>query len=329
MRTPGKIFAALSLACSLALQAGVVGAADAQSYPDRPIRLVVPFPAGGGADFMARALAQKLSPQLGQPVVLDHRAGAGGAIAAETAAIAAPDGYTLMFATLGTHAINPSLYARLRYDPVKDFAPIGLTHVAPRVLVVHPSLGVTNIRELIALARKNPGKLTFGSSGNGGVNHLAGELFKTLAGVDMVHVPYKGAAPASVDLLGGRLSMAFDSIVVWTEYIRSGKVRALGVSSAARSGALPNVPTIAEAGLPGFDVANWLGVLAPAHTPPAIVARLNAELKIAAADAEMRQQLIAAGIDPMYSSPEAFGEIIRKDIAKWAAVAKSSGARLD
>ena len=157
MRTPGKIFAALSLACSLALQAGVVGAADAQSYPDRPIRLVVPFPAGGGADFMARALAQKLSPQLGQPVVLDHRAGAGGAIAAETAAIAAPDGYTLMFATLGTHAINPSLYARLRYDPVKDFAPIGLTHVAPRVLVVHPSLGVTNIRELIALAGKKPG----------------------------------------------------------------------------------------------------------------------------------------------------------------------------
>ena len=326
MRTPSKIFAALSFACLLALQAG---AAAAQAYPDRPIRLVVPFPAGGGADFMARALAQKLSPQLGQPVVLDHRAGAGGTIAAETTAIAAPDGHTLMFATLGTHAINPSLYAKLRYDPVKDFAPIGLTHVAPRVLVVHPSLGVTSVKELIALAKTNPGKLTFGSSGNGGVNHLAGELFKTLAGVDMIHVPYKGAAPASVDLLGGRLSMAFDSIVVWTEYIKSGKVRALGVSSAARSGALPNVPTIAEAGLPGFDVANWLGVLAPAHTPPAIVARLNAELKIAAADPEMRQQLVAAGIDPMYSSPEAFGDIIRKDIAKWAAVVKSSGARLD
>ena len=305
----------------------------AQAYPDKAIRFVIPFPPGGGADSMARPLAQKLTTLLGQPVVLDHRTGAGGTIAAEAAAIAAPDGYTLMFATVGTHAINASLYAKLRYDPVKDFAPVALTHVAPRVLVVHPSVAANNVKELVALARASPGKLTFGSSGNGGVNHLSGELFKSLAGVDMAHIPYKGASPAAVDLLGGRLTMVFDSIVVWSDHIKTGRVRALGVSSITRSGALPNVPTIAETGtevnLRGFDVANWLGVLAPARTPPAIVERLNAAIKTAMADAEMRQQLIAVGIDPTYSTPEAFAEVIRMDIAKWAALVKATGARVD
>ncbi len=299
------------------------------AWPDKPIRLVIPFPAGGGADSMARPLAQKLTAQLGQPVVLDHRTGAGGTIAAEVAAAAPPDGYTLMFATLGTHAINASLYTKLRYDPVKDFVPIALTHVAPRVLVAHPSVGAQNVKELIAVAKSKPGALTFGSSGNGGVNHLSGELFKSMAGVDMVHVPYKGAAPAAVDLLGGRLSLVFDSIVVWSEHIKTGKVRALGVSSAARTAALPGVPTIAEAGLAGFDVANWLGVLAPARTPPEVIARLSAELKIAMADAEMRQLLIGVGVDPVYSTPAEFAEIIRKDIVKWAAVVKATGARID
>ena len=206
---PMRILVAL-LFCAASLPA------IAQGYPDKAIRLVIPFPAGGGADSMARPLAAKLTAQLGHPVVLDHKAGAGGTIAAETAAAAAPDGYTLMFATLGTHAINPSLYAKLRYDPVKDFVPVAMTHIAPRVLVVHPSVPAQNVKELIALAKGKPGTLTFGSSGNGGVNHLAGELMKTMAGLDMVHVPYKGAAPAAVDLLGGRISMAFDSIVVWT-----------------------------------------------------------------------------------------------------------------
>ena len=322
MHTLGRILASLAFAAACA-------SAIAQAYPDKPIRLVVPFPAGGGADSMARPLALKLTALLGQPVVLDHRAGAGGAIAAETVAIAPPDGYTLMFATLGTHAINASLYSKLRYDPVKDFAPVALTHVAPRVLVVHPSITAGSVKELIALARANPGKLTFGSSGNGGVNHLSGELFKSLAGIDMIHVPYKGAAPAAVDLLGGRLSMVFDSIVVWSDHIKAGKVRALGVSSLARSSALPSTPTIAEAGLPGFDVANWLGVLAPARTPHAVVQRLNAEIKLAMADADMRQQLAAVGIDPAYSTPEAFAGIIRQDIAKWAAVVKATGAKID
>ncbi len=314
----------------LALCLAAAGApALSQPYPHKPVRLVVPFPAGGGADFMARALVQKLSPQLGQPVVLDHRAGAGGTIAAETVAAAPPDGYTLVFATLGTHAINASLYSNLRYDPIKDFAPVSLTHVAPRVLVVHPSVPARNVRELIALAKSAPGKLTFGSSGNGGVNHLSGELFKTMTGTDLTHVPYKGAAPASIDLLGGRLSMVFDSIVVWSDHIKTGRVRALGVSSLARSGALPGVPPIAESGLSGFDVANWLGVLAPARTPREIVLRLNSEIKTAMADAEMRQQLIAVGIDPIHSTPEAFAETIQQDIAKWAVVVKASGARVD
>ena len=313
-----------SLLVLIALLASTAHAA----WPEKPIRLVIPFPAGGGADGMARPLAAKLTAQLGQPVVLDHRTGAGGTIAAEVTAGAPPDGYTLMFATVGTHAINASLQ-KLRYDPVKDFTPIALTHVAPRVLVVHPSVPATSVKELIAHAKAKPGALTFGSSGNGGINHLSGELFKTMAGVDMLHVPYKGAAPAAVDLLGGRLTMVFDSIVVWSEHLKSGKVRALGVSGAARSAALPNVPTIAEAGLPGFETANWLGVLAPARTPPEVVARLSAELKVAMADAEMRQLLIGLGVDPIYSTPQEFADVIRKDIAKWAAVVKATGAKLD
>jgi tripartite-type tricarboxylate transporter receptor subunit TctC len=320
LHAPHRFFAALALAAASAM---------ASAYPDKPIRLVIPFPAGGGADAMARPLAHRLTTQLGQPVVLDHRTGAGGTIAAENVASAAPDGYTLMFATLGTHAINASLYAKLRYDPIKDFAPVALTHVAPRVLVVHPSVPANSVKELIALAKASPGKLSFGSSGNGGVNHLSGELFKSMAGVDMIHVPYKGAAPAAVDLLGGRLTMVFDSIVVWSDHIKTGKVRALGVSSLGRSGALPAVPTIAEAGLPGFDVANWLGVLAPARTPAAVVQRLSAEIKVAMADPEMRQQLLGVGIDPTYGGPEAFAEVIRRDIAKWAAVVKTTGARID
>jgi tripartite-type tricarboxylate transporter receptor subunit TctC len=315
-----------TLAAAATLLAAVGAAA---AYPERPVRLVVPFPAGGGADFMARALAQKLSAQLGQPVVLDHRAGAGGTIAAEVVAGAAPDGYTLVFGTVGTHAINVSLYAKLRYDPVKDFAPVSLTHLAPRVLVVHPSVPAKTVPELIALARAKPGELTFGSAGSGGTNHLSGELFKSMAGIDLVHVPYKGSAPASVDLLGGRITLVFDSIVAWGDHIKTGKVRALGVTSLRRSAALPDVPTIAESGLAGFDVANWLGVLAPAGTPKDAIARLNAEIRIAMADAEMQRQLVAVGIDPTYSTPEAFAELIRADIPKWAKVVRASGARAD
>jgi tripartite-type tricarboxylate transporter receptor subunit TctC len=297
------------------------------AFPDQPIRLIVPWPAGGASDTLARIVSLEASKILKQPIVIDNRVGASGTIGTEHVAREKADGYTLLWA-IANHATNHELF-KVKYDPVKDFTPIALTHVAPRVLVVHPSLPATSVKELIAHAKAKPGALTFGSSGNGGINHLSGELFKTMAGVDMLHVPYKGAAPAAVDLLGGRLSMVFDSIVVWSEHMKSGKVRALGVSGAARSAALPNVPTIAEAGLPGFETANWLGVLAPARTPPEVISRLSAELKVAMADAEMRQLLIGLGVDPMYSTPQEFAEIIRKDIVKWAAVVKATGAKLD
>ena len=326
MRTPSKIFAALSLTCLLALQAGAV---SAQAYPDKPIRLVVPFPPGGAADLMARSLGRGLGERLGQPLILDNRGGAGGTIAAESVANATPDGYTLLFATMGTQAINPHLYSKLRYDPVKDFAPISLTHATPRVLVVHPSVKAVTVKELIALAKAAPGILTFGSAGNGSSSHLAGELFKSMAGVDMIHVPYKGSGPAATDLLAGRISASFDSIAVYKDHIALGKVRALGLTTLKRSDSLPGVPAIAEAGLPGFDIANWLGVVAPAKTPPEIIARLNSEIRTAMADADMKMQLLAVGIEPLHSTPEAFAQLIRTELAKWSKIVKASGARID
>ena len=326
MRTPSKIFATLSLTCLLALQAGAV---SAQAYPDKPIRLVVPFPPGGAADLMARSLGRGLGERLGQPLILDNRGGAGGTIAAESVANATPDGYTLLFATMGTQAINPHLYSKLRYDPVKDFAPISLTHATPRVLVVHPSVKAVTVKELIALAKAAPGILTFGSAGNGSSSHLAGELFKSMAGVDMIHVPYKGSGPAATDLLAGRISASFDSIAVYKDHIALGKVRALGVTTLKRSDSLPGVPAIAEAGLPGFDIANWLGVVAPAKTPPEIIARLNSEIRTAMADADMKMQLLAVGIEPLHSTPEAFAQLIRTELAKWSKIVKASGARID
>jgi len=299
------------------------------AYPDKPIRLILPFPAGGATDFMARTLAQKLGERLGQSVVVDNRAGAGGSVAAEAVAGAAPDGYTLFFATMGTLAINPSLYPKLRYDPVKDLAPIAITHATANILVVHPQVPAKNVRELIALAKARPNELTFGSAGNGSSSHLAGEYFKSLAGIDMTHVPYKGTSPALIDLLSGRLSMMFDTISVHVDNIAAGKVRALAVTSAARTPALPEVPTIAESGLPGYDVSIWLGVLVPAATPKDIVNRLNAEMVKVMNEPEMKKQMTAAGIEVRSSTPEQFAATIRADTVKWAKIVKTAGARLD
>jgi tripartite-type tricarboxylate transporter receptor subunit TctC len=248
----------------------------AAAFPDKPIRLIVPFPAGGAADVMARGMAERLGQELGQQIIIDNRGGAGGSTAAEAAAKSPPDGYTLFFGTMGTQAINPALYARLRYDPVKDFAPIGLTHITPRVLVVGSSLSVKSVGELIALARQKPGALTYGSAGNGSSSHLSGALFESLAGVKLLHVPYKGSAPLLVDVLAGRVDMTFDSYTVYEKHVQAGKVRPLGVTSRQRLGALPQVPTIAESGLTGYDVSNWLGVLAPAGTPKDVIATLHA-----------------------------------------------------
>jgi tripartite-type tricarboxylate transporter receptor subunit TctC len=322
MHASSRFLAALALAAANLC-------AMAQSYPDKPIRFVVPFPPGGAADLTGRTLGRALGERLGQPLVLDNRGGAGGTIAAEIVAGAAPDGYTVLFATMGTQVINPHLYSKLRYDPIRDFAPVSLTHVTPRVLVVHPSVKANSVMELIALAKRSPGTLTFGSAGNGSSSHLSGELFNAMAGTSMTHVPYKGSGPAATDLLAGRISMSFDSIAVYKDYIVLGKLRALGVTTLSRSDALPSVPTIAEAGLPGYDISNWLGVLVPAGTPAAIIARLNAEIRHANNDAEMKKQLLAVGIEPVHSTPEAFAQLIRADLVKWGKIVKASGARID
>jgi len=311
-------FCAALLACS-----GLATAA----FPDKPIRLIVPFPAGGAADVMARGMAQRLGTELGQPIVIDNRGGAGGTTAAEGAAKSPADGYTLFFGTMGTHAINPALYAKLRYDPLKDFAPISLTHTTPRVLVVGPSVPAKNIAELIALAKK--GTLTYGSAGNGSSSHLAGALFEALTGVKMLHVPYKGSSPLLVDLLAGRVDLTFDSYAVYEQHIKNGKVTALGVTSATRMGALPQVPTIAEAGVKGYDVSNWLGVFAPAGTPKDVLIKIHSALGRAMADPELKKQLVVLGIEPTFGTPEAFAALIRAELPKWAEIVKKSGASVE
>lgn len=304
--------------------------ARAADYPDRAVRLVVPFPAGGATDLMARALGQKLAERLGQPVLIDNRAGAGGGIGAEAVATAAPDGHTLLFATMGSLTINPSLYKNLRYDPLKGFEPITLTHNTSNLLVVHPDVPARSVAELIALAQKKPGELTFASAGNGTTSHLSGELFNSLAKVNLTHVPYKGSAPAMTDFLGGRIAMMFDTQSNFTEHAKAGKVVPLGLTGRKRSPAMANVPTISETpGLGDYEVSLWLGVLAPAGTPKAIVDRLHRDIGAVMSTADMAEQMAKAGIEVRLSTPQAFGQLIRADLAKWAEVVKRTGVRLD
>jgi len=326
LTAPTRIHRRTILAFALA---GALPTAAWAAYPDKPVKLVVPFPPGGAGDLMARGLAQRLSTELGQQVVIDNRGGAGGAVACEAVARSPADGYTLLFGTLGTHAINPALYAKLRYDPVKDFAPVALTHLNPRVLVVGPSLKVQTVAELVQQAKANPKKFTYGSAGSGSTGHLAGALFESMAGVDLVHVPYKGSAPLLTDLLAGRIDATFDSLTVYEEHMKSGKVRALAVTSGARMSALPQVPTLAESGLPGYDVSNWLGVFAPAGTPREVVQALHAGIVKAMADPAMRKQLGAVGIEAKLANPEEFAALLRADIPKWAKVVKTSGAQVE
>jgi tripartite-type tricarboxylate transporter receptor subunit TctC len=309
--------------------AALASLAWAQSYPTKPIRLVVPFPAGGTTDILARAAAQKLTEAWGQTVIVDNRPGAGGNIGSELVAKSAPDGYTLEMGTVGTHAINASLYAKMPYDHVKDFVPVILVAGVPNVLVVHPSVPVHSVAELIAYAKANPGKLNFASSGSGTSIHLSGELFKVMAGVQMTHVPYKGSAPAVQDLLGGQVQLMFDNLPSSLPHIKAGKLRALAVTSATRASALPDVPTVAEAGLPGFEASSWFGVLAPAGTPPAIVAKLNAEIAKWLATPEAKEKLSAQGANIAGGTPEDFAKHIAGETTKWARVVKESGAKVD
>lgn len=299
------------------------------AYPTKPIKLVVPYPAGGAADVMARSLALKMSAELGQPIVIDNKGGASGTTASELVAKSTPDGYTLLFGAMQTHAINPALYDKLRYDPIKDFAPISLTHINPRVLVVSSALQINSVAELVALAKKKPDSVSFGSAGNGSSSHLAGVLFANLTGSDLLHVPYKGSAPLVTDLLSGRVNISFDSYTVYAGHIKSGKVKALAVTSKDRMKVLPDVPTLNESGLKGYEILNWLGLLAPAGTPDAVIKSLNRVAVQSMNAADLRQQLLEVGVEPAFSTPGQFSDLIKADGVKWADIVKKSGATVD
>ena len=305
------------------LAASFVQLAAAQNYPSRPIRFIVPFAAGGGTDLVARTLAHKLTQALGQPVVVDNRTGASGVIGTELAAKSAPDGYTIMIAT-PTLAVNPSLIPNLSYDPVKDFAPVSLIATSPHLLAISPSLPAKSVGELVALAKSRAEPLTFSSGSTGGSSHLAGELFNTMAGIHMVHIPYRGTGEAVTAVLGGVVSMAFLDVPTMLPHIKSGRLRGIAVTSTKRSSVAPELPTIAESGYPGFESGLWYGVVAPARTPPEIIARLNAELVKITQSPEMRETLRAEGAESIASTPEAFGELIRREIVRWAKVIRDA-----
>ena len=316
-----------AFAAALAIVAASVAFGQA-AYPTKPVRIVVPFPAGGTTDIIARATAQKLSEAWGQQVIVDNRPGAAGNIGAELVAKSAPDGYTLLMGTVGTHAINSSLYAKMPYDHVKDFAPVILVAGVPNVLVVNPEVPVKTVPELIAYVKANPGKLNFASSGSGTSIHLSGELFKTMTGVQMTHVPYKGSAPALTDLIGGQVQLMFDNLPSSLAFIKAGKLRALAVTSTTRAGALPDVPTVADF-VPGFEASSWFGLLAPAGTPPAVIAKINGEVAKWLATPEAREKLTAQGANTAGGTPEDFAKHIQAETAKWAKVVKESGAKVD
>ena len=302
--------------------------AAAQPYPAKPIRIIVPFPAGGIADLYARLIGTRVGEAWGQPVVVENRTGAGGNIGADAVAKSPPDGYTLAMGSLGTHAVNVSLFAKMPYDPVRDFAPIAHVLEAEGLLVVHPSVTAQNVPELIGLLRAKPGVMTYASAGMGTASHLAGELFKVLAKVEMVHVPYKGNVPAITDLLAGQTSLLFATMPTVLPHAKAGKLRALATIGAARSAAAHELPTVGEA-LPGFEVNNWIGLFAPAGTPPEIVQRWNAEVLRTMQSAPIQARLPAEGARFIPTTPEQFGAFVKAEIAKWAPVVKASGARVE
>ena len=301
----------------------------AQSYPTRALRLIVPFAPGGGNDTVARSIAQQISGGLGQPVVVDNRAGAGGVVGADAAAKAAPDGYTLFLGGVGSHAVNPSLNPNLPYDPVKDFAPVSLIASAPSVLVVNQGLNARSLAELTAMAKASPGKLNYATNGNGSSSHLATALYETMAGVQMVHVPYKGFGPALTDILSGQVQLMFNSIVALVPQIKAGKVRALAVTSRNRSALLPDIPTLSESGLAGYEAGSWYGILVPAGTPRDIVMRLNAEIVRAVKQPELRERLAGEGADPIGGTPEEFSAHIRTELARMGKLIKDARIKVE
>lgn len=327
MKAPLKQFRlpALALLCFYAAGTAVAQTPDASRFPTKPIRLIVPFPPGGSNDILARVLAQKMTERLGQQTVVDNRPGADGIIGTELASRALPDGHTILIVST-SYTMNPAVH-KLPYDPIKSLVPIAQLASGPNVITTNPSLPVNSVKELIALAKAKPGQIRYASSGIGGFNHFGGELFNTLAGVKMVHIPYKGGGPAMLDVMTGQVEVNFGTLIQALPQIRSGKLKPLGVGSAKRSPLLPQIPTIAESGVPGYDGTIWWGVLGPAGIPAAIVTRLNNEIGAIVRDPDMTKRLVAEAAEPAADTPEAFGKLIVNDIGKWSRIAKQAGIR--
>jgi tripartite-type tricarboxylate transporter receptor subunit TctC len=306
-----------------------VSSALAQSYPSKPVRLIVPFPPGGAVDYYARAVQNRLAETLGQTIVIENRAGAGGMIGAELVAKSPPDGYTLLIGNIAALAMNVGLYAKMPYDPVKDLTPVMRTVAVDYAMVVHPSVPVRSVAEFVAYAKANPSKLSYGSAGSGSAPHLSTELFKQRAGIDLLHVPFKGGGPMVTDLLGGQIQMVIADQANLMPHVKAGKLRALAVGTLVRSAVYPDLPTIAESGYPGFEARAWQGIAGPAGLPPDVVRQLQSSIAKVMAMPEVRARLVEGGLDPIVTTPEEFGEFIRAEIAKWSKVAKDVGARVD
>lgn len=319
-RTVGKL-------CALALMLGGALGASAQDFPARTVKIVVPQTPGGASDTLARIIGQHLADKWGQPVVVENRAGAGGNVGTEVVASSPGDGYTLLMSYVGTQAINGSLYKSLPFDPDKDFAPVATLATLPFVVVSRPDAAFRTIPELVAAAKKS--RMTYGSAGNGSVNHLLGEMFNTAAGVKLIHIPYRGAAPAMTDLMGGQIDVVFTSLPSVAGSLKSGQLRAIAVTSAKRAAAFDQIPTIAEAGFAGFDVNPWFGLLAPSRTPAAVVAKINADVNALLRSKEVAEKFAAQGAEPYLTSPSEFTRVLRADIQKWGEVVKASGAHID
>ena len=329
MRNHERATPVLAALILLAGAASFAPGAWSQAYPAKAVRIVVPFPPGGTSDILARTLSPKLTAEWGQPVIVDNRPGAAGNIAAEHVARSPGDGYTLFITTVGIHAIHPSLYAKLPFDAVRDFTPVTNLVMLPTLLVVHPSLPVRSVKDLIALARRRPGDLSYSSAGSGSQPHLTAEMFKTMAGVDLLHVPYKGAAQQLTDLVAGHVALTFATAPSAVPFIKSGQMRAIGVSSGKRTAALPDVPTIAEAGVPGYEAVGWNGMMAPAGLPAPVLEKVNGTVVRIFQAPDVREKMIALAADPQTTTPAEFGAYIRSEITKWAKVVKDSGAKAE
>jgi len=328
MKLRDRTLARLALIAA-ALLALVPFAAHSQAFPAKPVKLVIPFPPGGSLDNIGRLLAQKISESWGQPVVVENRPGAGGNVGADAVAKSPADGYTVVMGALSTHAVNPSLYPKMPYDAVKDFAPISNVAITPNVLTVNAGLPVNSLKELIAYAKAHPGKVNFGSGSNGSAGHLAGELFKVETGTDVAHIPFKGGAPATQALVAGDTQFMFDNLANAMAQLKGGRIKALAVTTAQRSKLAPDLPTMAEAGMPGFDISTWFGILAPAGTPPETIAKWNAELVKALNAPDVREKMLAQGAEPAPSTPAEFAAFIARERDKYARIIKASGAKVD